>query len=151
MLKERCYDVNLIGDVLLKIQLIRQLEKDYNISVFNLNGDPEKVIKFNEKTFKLIKKAFRNGKTKPQNMYDLLKLYVQLVKNVCGNDVIATIDTTAKRKGDKKTYQLNEANVKKCLMLHAHKNHNNFNKFRVDYIEKFELCTKKDEYDVFMF
>ena len=37
-------------------------------------------------------------------------------------------------------------------MLHAHKNHNNFNKFRGDYVEHFELCTKKDETEnVFMF
>ena len=82
LLKERCYDINLIGDVLLKIQLIRHLEKDYSINVFNLNGDPEKVIKFNEKQFKLIKKVFRNGKSKPQNMYEAVKVYVQLAKSM---------------------------------------------------------------------
>ena len=89
--------------------------------------ESDKAIKFNGKQFKLIKKVFRNGKSKPENEYDVLKLYVQLVKNVCGNDIITTIDTTTKRKGDKKTYQLNEAIVKYSLMLHAHKNHNNFN------------------------
>ena len=124
---------------------------------FNLNGDIEKEIKFNEKTFKLIKRVFRNGKAKPENMYDVIKLYVQLVKNICGNDIIDTIDTTAKRKGDKKTYRLNEANVKNSLILHSHKNHNNFNKFRfeklrIDYLEHFELSLKKDDVnDVFMF
>ena len=110
----------------MKIKLIRQIEKDYSVNVLNLNVESDKAIKFNGKQFKLIKKVFRNGKSKPENEYDVLKLYVQLVKNVCGNDIIATIDTTTKRKGDKKTYQLNEAIVKNSLMLHAHKNHNNF-------------------------
>ena len=81
----------------------------------------------------------------------LIKLYVQLVKNVCGNDII---DSKRIQEGKVRTwvYTANEAIIKNSLMLHAHKNHNNFNKFRGDFIEHFELCTKKDETEnVFMF
>ena len=75
-----------------KLTEIRAIQKELQISLDDLDvKHPLKAIDFyNDIEFKSIQKQFRCRKHKPETRYDLLRVYVTMIKNVCGHDIIVS-------------------------------------------------------------
>ena len=75
-----------------KLTEIRAIQKELQISLDDLDvKHPLKAIDFyNDIEFKSIQKLFRCRKHKPETIYDLLRVYVMMIKNVCGHDIIVS-------------------------------------------------------------
>ena len=75
-----------------KLTEIRAIQKQLQISLDNLDVKyPLKEIDFyDDIELKSIQKLFRCRKHKPETRYDLLRVYVMMIKNVWGHDIIVS-------------------------------------------------------------
>ena len=96
-----------------KLTEIRTIQQYLHISLNDLDvKHPLKEIDFyDDKEFKIVQKLFRFGNCQPETKYDLLKLYVMMIKNVCGHDII--VSKQERVNGEKMmAYTLNELSIK---------------------------------------
>jgi len=100
------FKVKTISNVYNKLLLLEKFENHYKIERFNLDFKHIDISKeFNTDTKELIKNVFRITKDNYSNQYELKKIYVGLLKNICGDIPIIT----------SKYKKIN----KKCLLEHT--------------------------------
>ena len=75
-----------INNVYNKIKIIKNIEQRYQIKNFNINKYENNIL--TDEEHNLIKTLFRIKKNKPQNDYELIIMYVTMIKNMCGCQII---------------------------------------------------------------
>jgi len=116
-----CFDIKTVKSNLMKALLIKDYEDFFNIKSLDLddiNNIEYKAI--DNELYKNIKLNFRSSK-KIENKQDIIKLYVSMLKNYCGNDIIISKQIT-KNSTKQMTYKLNQ---------HYIDYHNNLKLFRL--------------------
>jgi hypothetical protein len=73
------FDCKTINNVYNKIKIIKTIKNKYNINNFNTYIYDINQITYDE--YKLIKTLFRISSTKPANNYELIQMYVTMIKN----------------------------------------------------------------------
>ena len=123
------YDGSVIMCVFNKIKLIRQIEQEFNIMLFNI-PNVCKDIEMTDEFYNQIRTVFKTTKAKPKNMNDLVKLYVGLIRNIAGGALMKSKKLKTKEQRDNIEYSL-DLNV-----LHHHLELNSFkNKQMRDFVE----------------
>ena len=137
------YDVKSFNSAYHKIKLLRGLEKRFNIDMLDVNYTADDtLIVISDEEYKLIKQLFRTEKTKPKTKKQFKILYVSMIKNICGNEIIKTIQIGKKKIS---TYNLNGDAIKYHLELDKlGKYHNNFH---TEYVERFNIIENKIDVD----
>jgi hypothetical protein len=122
---ERCtetaYDEAVLMSVFSKIRLVRQLEHTYNINLFNLNVKNID-IDMNEQLYKNIRTVFKTTKGKPKDTKELVRLYVGLIRNICGGSLIKAKQLSTKEERNNVIYTLVADNIYYNLELNSYKN-----------------------------
>jgi hypothetical protein len=119
---ETAYDEAVLMCVFSKIRLVRQIEHIYNISLFNLNVKSVD-IDMDEQLYKNIKTVFKTTKGKPKDTKELIKLYVGLIRNICGGgSLIKSKQLSTKEERNNVIYTLDTDNIYYQLELNSHKN-----------------------------
>jgi len=80
------FECKYINNIYNKIKIIKNIEQKYNIKNFNTNSYEKNILTDNE--YNLIKNLFRINKIKPNNNYEIIIMYVTMIKNICGSDII---------------------------------------------------------------
>ena len=95
-LKKSSYENKILNNIHNKIFLLRQYEKIFNITPFDLNFNVEQSIidKFTDDDFKLYAFVFRSDKkTKPNTISSIRAFYTQMIKNIVGINIIKSSQT----------------------------------------------------------
>ena len=79
----------ILNNIYNKIKLIRTIQSKYNIIDFDVKGDYINN-KLSNDEYKLIKSTFRLSKNIPTNNYELMLIYVTMIKHICGSDIITS-------------------------------------------------------------
>ena len=90
-LKKSSYENKILNNIHNKIFLLRQYEKIFNITPFDLNFNISQSIidNFTEENFKLYAFVFRSDKkTKPKTISSVRAFYTQMIKNIAGVNII---------------------------------------------------------------
>jgi hypothetical protein len=101
-LKTESYNVKIFESPYFKINLVRQLETQFNISPLDINYKMVNKVDIPNEKWDLIKKVFRTEKTKPYDMIQFKPAYIGMLKNICGSDIIKS--NRKRGGGDKETY-----------------------------------------------
>ena len=137
------YDGSVIMCVFNKIKLIRQIERDYNIQLFNLPNICRD-IEMADEFYKQIKTVFKTTKGKPTNMNDLVKLYVGLIRNIAGGTLMKSKKLNTKAQRDNIVYSLD------LKVLHYHLELNSLkNKQMKDFIDVLNIDKYKKACEVY--
>lgn len=115
------YDEAVLMSVFNKIKLVRQLEHKYGINIFNLNVKCVD-IEIDANLYKTIKTVFRTAKAKPKDTKELVKLYVGLVRHICGSSLIKTKQMNTKEERNNIIYTHNEEAIHNNLEMYSYKN-----------------------------
>ena len=73
-----------------------QIDDQYN---FNYGNDKQLDVLLDDGYYNLIKQTFRTEKPKPQNLNDILKLHIMMLKNITPAELI--LSSRKRRKGEK--------------------------------------------------
>ena len=106
-----------------KVKIVMDLEKKMNIQRLDVGVNAKNVNFFDipNNEYDLIKKVFKAGRVKPTNAYELIKLYVSMLKNITCPDFILT--TRGTKTNDRTIkYKLNTDLVKKYIELNKYSN-----------------------------
>lgn len=90
-LKKYSYENKILNNIHNKIFLLRQYEKFFNITPFDLNFNVEQSIidNFTDENFKLYAFVFRSDKkNKPNTISYIRAFYTQMIKNIVGINII---------------------------------------------------------------
>ena len=122
-MKESSYDVKQYLSKYHKIQLLRNIEKKYNIGFLEVDFKHEGYIEFDDDLFKVFKNLFRSVKQKPKNYNELRKLYIGIIKSITINEIIISkrINERTDKRGEYE-HKLNKELIKKHLDLNQLKN-----------------------------
>ena len=119
-----------------KILLLEELEKHYKITRLNLNFDDiNSDNEISEKYKTLCKTVFRTTKDNYKTKYDLLKIYVNMIKNICGDIPIIISKRIKQNKVCKYVYKLKNEILKDLITL-AKYNNSTLKNFNTELIEK---------------
>ena len=113
-------DIKTTDNINTKIKLLRMFEKDNNISAFDLNFTHSQDIRVNlsDETYKHMKSVFKMTKQKPDNINDVRKMYIGLLKNVFGSlNVITSRKTQNKERKNIVIYAFNEVLMNQLFKL----------------------------------
>ena len=119
-----CYDAKAVKSTQAKIKLIRHVEKLYGLTMFDLNFSDDACITMEEDIYKTIKGIFKTKKERPTTSHELKQLYLAMLKNVGGYNII-NAERSAKMDANKKRqyiYTLNHENIRHHLELNKYKN-----------------------------
>jgi len=139
-----------------KILLLEEFEKHYKIIRLNLNfEDINLEVEISEKFKTLCKAIFRTTKDNYKTKYDLLKIYVHMIKNICGDIPVITSKRLKKNKVCTYEYKLNIEILKDLITLAKYNNYTLKN-FNIELIKKLteiepdtnEKLNYKDEDDL---
>jgi hypothetical protein len=117
------FKVKTVSTVYNKVLILSKFESHYKISRLNFdftNIQIESEIKDDLKL--LINEVFRTTKNKYNSQYELLKLYVLMIKNICGDLQIVTSEKGTKRTDRKYKFILNIELLKDLVQLMKYKN-----------------------------
>jgi hypothetical protein len=106
---------------LYKIRLLMQFERNMKISRLEIDQSKAEFCIIPDDIFTLIKKHFRFTKAKPTNIILLFQLYINMVKNIGGKDIIITTQHEHK-KVKTRIYKLNAELIKQHLILDSFEN-----------------------------
>jgi hypothetical protein len=122
-MKESSYDVKQYLSKYHKIQLLRNIEKKYNIGFLEVDFKHEGYIEFDDDLFKVFKNLFRSVKQKPKNYNELRKMYIGIIKSITINEIIISkrINERTDKRGEYE-HKLNKELIKKHLDLNQLKN-----------------------------
>ena len=117
--RQETYDVCLLHTDYNKVKLLRLFEKRFGIDPFDVvnNRSKNDPVEMTDKEHKLYTTLFRSSKKKPTNRAEIMKMYVGMLKNIIGHDVIES--TQSRKKADRGEYKyvLNKHMVKTSLEL----------------------------------
>ena len=116
------FNVRVMNSVYNKIKIIRELETTYNIGFLNVAGKRNDPIEMKDGTYKLIKAVFKTSKKAPNNYKGLMKLYVGMLRNVSGSNLISSYQLNTKKDRKEVAYHLNETIRNFHLELNSYKN-----------------------------
>jgi len=127
-----------------KIKLLIQLEKDMRLGRLDINFDKAEYFDMNDKRYQLIKKVFRISKATPTTKLLLFQLYITMIKNIGGTDIIISKQTGQK---DNRTriYNLNTDTIMKHIKLNKLKNPR-LNNYDEDIITLLQLRKAEEAY-----
>jgi hypothetical protein len=127
-----------------KIKLLIQLEKDMRLGRLDINFDKAEYFDMNDKRYQLIKKVFRISKATPTTKLLLFQLYITMIKNIGGTDIIISKQTGQK---DNRTriYNLNTDTIMKHIKLNKLKNPR-LNNYDEDIITLLQLRKAEEVY-----
>jgi len=149
------FKCNSFKSVYHKINILRQLEKTYNINNFDVSTMPIKEkVNFDLNLYKLIKSTVKTEKSIPKNIDDVKKLYVSLLKNITSSDFIKAeyTDKTKKNRAYNLNIDLIKLHVKTDKYINPTlKNYDDskLNFFNIPYNRDVKNNTEIDLYDPF--
>jgi hypothetical protein len=103
------FDCKVLNNIYNKIKLIKTIQTKYNINDFNVNCDFGNNLLTNNE-YILIKNTFRMSRHIPTNSSELVLMYVNMIKNICGPEIIQSkkIQTNNERT---RVYKYNEEHL----------------------------------------
>ena len=81
------FDCKVLNNIYNKIKLIKTIQAKYDINDFNVNCDFGNNLLTNNE-YNLIKNTFRMSRSIPTNSSELILMYVTMIKNICGPEII---------------------------------------------------------------
>ena len=81
------FDCRVLNNIYNKIKLIKTIQSKYDINDFNVNNNYENN-KLTNNEYMLIKNTFRMSRSIPTNNGELILMYVTMIKNICGPEII---------------------------------------------------------------
>lgn len=149
------FKLDIIKSSLQKVYNIKLLELKYNLNMFELSNKENykskksfENIEFDDNLFKLIKYINQTQiKDKPKIFKELLKLYVSLIRNIAGYDIIKS-DREKKISHQKKRYnicyyELNEDFIKKHIELDKEYSNHTLLYYDINIINKLNIEPKE--------
>jgi hypothetical protein len=122
-LEEENFTVTNINSSYHKLKQILLLSKNMNLKhrleVENTNFN---FVDINDKQYMLICKIFCINRKKPTDNYNLMKLYVSMLRNLCSNEIIISEYGTTRQSMRKVTYKINSDLIKHNTELDKYKN-----------------------------
>jgi hypothetical protein len=83
------FKVKTVQTVYNKIHILRNFEKTFNLKPLQIDFEAsETLINIKDELCSLVKKLFRNKQDKPTNMKEFKPIYITMIKNICGSDII---------------------------------------------------------------
>jgi hypothetical protein len=141
-LKSETYQIKILESPYYKISMVRQLENQFNLKPLEINYIQVNKIEIPNENWGLIKKVFRCTKDKPVNMIEFKAVYIGMIKNICGSDIIKS--GRKRNGGDKVTYyNLNLDVINEHILLNQYTNPSATD-FKSEYIERFNIKANLD-------
>jgi len=140
------FKIKNLSNVYNKLSLLDQLEKHYNITRFNFNFDEINIENEISKKYQtLCKEIFRSTKIIDYKIkYELLKAYIQMIKNICGDIQIITSKQVKKNKKTEWQYKMNIETLKDLITL-VKFNNPSLKNFNIELIEKLTGIKPEEE------
>ena len=136
-LKSETYHIKIFDSPYYKNDLLRQLERKFNITPLDLNYKMVNKIDITTEYWDFIKMIFRTEKTKPYNMIEFKAVYIGIIKNICGSDIISS--KQIRDKGQKKMkYILNVDVINDHIKLNQYTNPSATD-FKAEYTAMFNI------------
>jgi len=135
--KSESFGVKIIESPYFKINLVRQLEKRFNIKPLEINYIQANKIDITNDLWDLIKKVFRCTKDKPVTMIEFKPVYIGIIKNICGSHIISS-KQIREGKQFKRIYILNVDVIQEHLKLNQYINPSAEN-FKAEYTAMFNI------------
>ncbi len=103
------FECKLLENIYNKIKLIKTIQKKYNIIDFKINNDFDNN-RLTKDEYALIKNTFRITRNIPTNNNELILMYVTMIKNICGPEII--ISTRIQNENERKIiYKYNNEHI----------------------------------------
>jgi hypothetical protein len=83
------FECKVLNNIYNKIKLIKTIQAKYDINDFNIKNNYENNLLTNNE-YMLIKNTFRMSRSIPTNNGELILMYVTMIKNICGPEIIQT-------------------------------------------------------------
>ena len=135
--RKQNFDVKLMTSSFNKVLLLIKFEQHYKINRFDFNFDNvDTSVEISQKFQILYSEIFPKRTTKTyKSKQDLLKIYINIIKNICGDIPLIVSQRIQKDKKRDYKYCLNIEMLKDFLTLTKYKNPS-LNNFNLDLIEK---------------
>jgi hypothetical protein len=132
------FDCKVLNNIYNKIKLIKTIQTKYNINDFNVNCDFGNNLLTNSE-YMLIKNTFRMSRSIPTNSSELMLMYVTMIKNICGPEIIQSkqIQTNNERT---MVYKYNEEH------LDFHNNLSSYYSTKKYFLDPFDDSDKLNKY-----
>jgi hypothetical protein len=134
------YKVKNIDSIYNKIKIVRTLEKQFNITHFDINYTKTDDITIDDNKWALYKKVFRCERANPLNMTEFKPIYNSFINNICG-----IIKSKSTRIGNdrKQIYSIDNDYIKHCLELNQYINPKRTD-FKNYFIELYDIRPNED-------
>lgn len=133
------FKIKTVDTVYKKIQVLRNLEKNFNIEPLNVEYNREDKINIENKQWLFIKKLFNTTRDNPQNLKDFKPFYIHMIRAICGSNIITSKRERQTSKAKKETfYSLNIEHIQQNLLLNQYSNKTASN-FDPYFIKKFDI------------
>jgi len=118
------YNCKIIGTTEQKQELIKRIERDYEINIKNdiINNNTTE-LNFNPDLYKLIVNVFQFKQKQPKKFTSVVNMYIDMLKHTYG-DIITAKKLKTKENRDKTEFKLNYLQIYKDIKLYQKRNRN---------------------------
>ena len=121
-LRFKSTDVKVLTNRYHQMKLLRKLEEQYGMTIYNINQKFEGAFTMDDAKFKLIKHMFNSVRRKPESFKGYRMMYASLVKSITCKDILQSKRSKAKADRDVMNYVLTSNLIRTHLELNGIKN-----------------------------
>ena len=121
-LRFKSIDVKVLTNPYHQMKLLRELEEQYGMTIYNINQKFEGEFTMDDAKFKLIKHMFNSVRRKPESFTGYKMMYASLVKSITCKDIMQSKRSKAKADRDVMNYILDSNLIQTHLELNGLKN-----------------------------